>query len=121
MHEVIAVIGVFGVVPLTIWIVLHFGAKRHGRALESANKLIERGDVLTDDIIKSLGINPASPLKDLKIGLILIAVALSILIIGHVIPDDSGDAAQVSKGLASLPFLIGLVYSAFWFISRKDK
>ncbi len=112
-----AVIGTFSFVPVTIWIISYFGAKRHGRGLESANKLIERGGPITGEIIKALGINPASPLRDLKIGLILITVAASILIIGRVLPDDSGDAAQITMGVARMPCCHNAIFSIWLFPS----
>lgn len=121
MEGVFAIIGFFGLIPLIVWIVHSYGTRRHAQALGTANKLIERGDQITKDILQALGTNPVTSRRDLKIGMILVAVAVSIIIIGRMIPDDSGDVAQITLGVSSLPFLIGLVYLVFWFIARKEE
>ena len=121
MEGVFAVIGLFGTIPLIVWIVHSYGTRRHGQALETANRLVERGDKITKELLQALGTNPVTARRDLKIGMILWAVAASIVIIGRMIPDSSGDVAQITLGVSSLPFLIGLVYLVFWYIARNEE
>jgi len=79
------------------------------------NKDIE----ITPDVIKSLGVRPTKSHRDLRIGLFLIAISLASVFFGGLIPEE--EAHTVFLGIASFPFLVGLVYLGLWgFITRKE-
>lgn len=118
MEEVLVPLGFFGVVPLIVWIVTSQRTKSHARTSETIQKMIERGDTITPETVQALGIRPSQPHRDLKVGLILIAVAISFFILGGVIPDD--EAHAIFAGFASFPGLIGLVYCVFWFLFGRN-
>ncbi len=120
MEEEFAIIGFFGVIPLTIWIVSLYRARSHAKSMEVVDKMIDRGDVINEETVKALGGRPLSPHRDLKTGMILIAIAIALVIFGNVIPDDD-EAVRIMLGIAAFPFLVGLVYSVFWFMFDRKK
>lgn len=120
MEGVFAVIGVFGCIPLIIWIVSHYRSKTKAKAAELINALINKDKEVTPEIIKSIGFVPARAHGDLRTALILGAIGTSMFIFGRMIPDE--EAHSVFAGLASFPILIGVALFAFWFfVSRKEE
>ena len=119
MEGVLAIIGFFGFIPVTVWAVSAYRHKSTKAATEVMKVMIEKGDTLTPETIKSLGIRPRSKDNDLRLGLILIAIAFATFFLGTVIPEE--EALKVASGLAMFPFLVGLVYVGLWvFIGRKN-
>jgi len=105
----------FGLAGFIIWAFLSHKSKRHARSLDTIEKIVEKGDAIDENTIKSLGIGPITPHRDLKIGMILIAIAIASMIFGSLAP-EAEHGQKVMTGIASFPFLVGLVYCIFWFL-----
>jgi len=119
LEGVFAIIGVFSVVPVTVWAVSAYRHKTMKATAEVMKAMVEKGETLTPEIIRSLGVRPRRKNGDLRIGLILIAVALATIFLGVVIPDE--EANQAFMGVAMFPLLVGIVYVGLWaFIGRKN-
>ncbi len=108
-------ISIFLTIGFVIWAFLSQKSKRHARTLGTIEKIVEKGDKVDESMIKALGVGPVTPHRDLKIGMILIAIAIATVIFGNALPNDD-DARHVMGGLAAFPFLVGLVYCIFWFL-----
>ena len=121
MEEAVGIIAVFGFIPVIVWIVAYFRGKAHERATKVMKLMIEKGEEITPEKVKALGVLPSSPHKDLKTGMILIAVSIAFVIFGYLIPDPSEDARQVFTGIASFPFLVGTVYAIFWYLFARNE
>jgi len=81
--------------------------------------MVEKGDGLTLETIRALGIRPKRKHGDLRTGLVLIAIAVAMMFFGGAIPEK--EAQQVFGGIAMFPLLVGLVYIGLWtFIGRKN-
>ncbi|MDB2438260.1 DUF6249 domain-containing protein [Hellea sp.] len=119
MEGVIALIGFFGFVPLTVWAVSAYRHKSMLAASDLMKAMVEKGETLTPETIRALGIRPRRKHGDLRTGLILIAIAVATIFLGGAIPEK--EAQQVFGALAMFPLLVGLVYVALWvFIGRKN-
>jgi len=118
--EALVPISLFGVIALIVWIVFYNRSKTHKESLAIIDKLVERGETVNEETVKALGARPVSPQRDLKIGMILIAIAAALVIFGNVVPDED-EAPRVLMGIASFPFLVGLVYCSFWFMFDRKK
>jgi len=119
MEGVIFLVGLFGVVPLIVWAVAAYRHKSMKASTEVMKAMIEKGDTLTPETIRSLGVRPRRKHGDLRTGLILIALAVATIFLGGAIPEK--EAQQVFGGLAMFPLLVGLVYVGLWtFIGRKN-
>ena len=116
---IIAIIGFFGVVPAIVWAVSAYRHKSMKAATEVMKAMVERGDTLTPETIKALGVRQKRKHGDLRLGLILIAISIATFALGVVIPDEEANAAF--GAIAMFPFLVGLVYVGLWvFIGRKN-
>jgi len=119
MEAVIISIAFFGILPLTVFLLFKYRNAKHAKSMETLQALTNKGADPTPELIKSLGISPKHPHRDLRIGMILIALAASTTIFGLLSPEE--EANRVFLGFASFPFLIGLVYLGLWgFITRKS-
>lgn len=113
MEDTIAVLGIFGAIPFIVWVVLFFGSRAHARSSALVERLIDKGEPITPELVRALGLKSNAQHRDLKTGMILVAIALAIFVFGGVIPED--DAREVMAGIASFPFFVGLAFIAFWF------
>lgn len=119
MSEELGLVLIFATIPLTVWAVSAYRHKTHKAALDVMNKMVEKGDGLSPELIRALGIRPRRKNSDLRIGLILIAIAIATILFGGAIPEK--EAQQIMGGIAMFPFLVGLVYTGLWiFIGRKS-
>jgi hypothetical protein len=69
---------------------------------------LEKGHELTPEIIDRLGHPQASKDKDLRLGVIWLALAVGLVLIGFAVPDE--DALRGLLAGAAFPFAIGIAY-----------
>jgi len=70
---------------------------------------MDKGQELTPEIIDRLGHPKPAKDKDLRLGIIWIAVAIALVAFGFSIPDDD-EVDRIFMGIAAFPFLIGAAY-----------
>ncbi|WP_026941246.1 DUF6249 domain-containing protein [Hellea balneolensis] len=116
--EIVGVV-LFASIPAAIWAVSAYRHKTQKAATEVMKAMVDKGEALTPETIRALGIRPKRKHGDLRTGLILIALAIATIILGSAIPEK--EAQQVFGGFAMFPLLVGLAYIGLWtFISRKN-
>jgi hypothetical protein len=71
---------------------------------------LDKGHELTPEIIDRLGHPKASKYKDLRLGVIWIAIAVGLALIAVAVPDPSGHAMRGTLAGGALPFAIGIGY-----------
>ena len=70
---------------------------------------LDKGQELTPEIIDRLGHPKAVKDKDLRLGVIWLAIAVGLVAFGFGIPDED-DVARIFAGIAAFPFAIGVAY-----------
>lgn len=119
MEETIAILGIFGSIPFIVFLVFFFRSRAHARTTLLIEKMIDKGEPITPEIVRTLGIRAGNVHGDLKTGMILIAIGFAMIILGQVIPEE--EAHTVMTGVAMFPLFVGLAYVAFWFFfGRKS-
>ena len=71
---------------------------------------LDKGQELTPEIIDRLGQPKPSKDKDLRYGVIWLAIAVGLVLCGIAVPDDSGEALRGILAGAAFPFAIGVAY-----------
>lgn len=88
---------------------------RHKTRVESQHTIrlaLEKGNELSPEFIKQIG-EPEPPKdRDLRRGMIWIAIGISLALLAVGIPED--DATGPMLGSASFPTLIGVAYLIMW-------
>lgn len=110
----------FIMVVLIVATVYFFSSRDRREVLETVREALRNGQTLDPETIKALGVpQKKSGNGDLKAGLILIAVALALIVLGWVISNTvatgTGDPEPlyILTGVAAFPGFIGLVLTGF--------
>ena len=82
---------------------------------------LDKGHELTPEIIDRLGHPKAGKYKDLRLGVIWLAIAVGLALIAVAIPDDGGDAMRGTLAGAALPFAIGMGYLVLHRFTSKEE
>lgn len=118
MDEVWIPLTLFAIIPITVGLVSFNRRKARVAMADVMKALVEKGEPLTPEVVASFGVRPHTPYRDLRLGLVLIAIGIATLILGRIIPED--EATVAFTGIAVFPLLIGAVYTGLWFfIGRK--
>lgn len=105
--------GFFLLVGISLWMVLHFRNKRSLEVQQTVRIALEKGVPLSPELIDQMGASVTPhPLKDMRKGIVWIAVAAGIALFGYCVPDPSNQAFAAILAIAALPLAIGLGYLA---------
>lgn len=105
MVPIVLFIGITVVFVALFW----FRYKARSEMQSTIRAALDKGQELTPEVIDRLGHPKASKDKDLRMGIIWIAVALGLVGFGFAIPDED-DVARIFAGIAGFPFVIGIAY-----------
>jgi len=120
MEDVLVPVALFAIVPVIIWAITFYRYKSHAKTMALLDTVASKGEPISIELVKTLGVRRRPKHADLRVGLILIALAASTSILGTLIPD--AETTRVFFGFASFPFLVGLVFVILWFtISRNSE
>ncbi len=113
---VMIVFGTIGTMFLG-WFYLRFRARMEMQ--HTMRLALEKGNELSPEFIKQLGEPPRSADRDLRRGLISMALALGFATLGVAIPED--EATHVMLGVAAFPFFIGLAFIIMHRFGNKNE
>ena len=80
---------------------------------------LDKGQELTPEIIDRLGHPKASKDRDLRYGIIWMALAVALIAFGFGIPDED-DVARIFAGIAAFPFAFGVAYLILHKFTDRD-
>ncbi len=109
-------IGLTVVFSLLFW----FRYRSRREMQETLRVALDKGHELTPEIIDRLGHPKAAPDKDLRLGVIWLAIAVGLALCGLAIPDHSGDALRGVLAGAAFPFAIGVAYMILYFFTGRS-
>ena len=104
------------VVALMLW----FKYRNRQDMQQTIRLALDKGQELNTDLIDRLGHPQASKDKDLRLGVIWMAIAVGLALCGFAVPDPSGDAFRGCLAGAAFPFAIGIGYMLIWRFSASD-
>ncbi len=107
-------------VGLTVVISIFFWFRYRARSemQQTFRMALEKGQELTPEVIDRLGHPKPSRDKDLRLGVIWLALAAGLVLIGFAVPDE--DALRGLLAGAALPFAIGLAYMILHRFTDRD-
>ncbi len=84
---------------------------------------IEKGQPLPPEVINALSKDnikpPATASRDLRVGIILLAVSIGIALMGYLISFEEMDAFYPISGMAAIPGMIGLAFIVLSFFNKN--
>ncbi len=102
------------VVGLIIWL----RYKGRNDTQQTIRMAIDKGQELTPELIDRLGHPKPAKNRDMRLGVIWLAVAGAFGIFGQAIPDD--EANTILLGIAAFPLFIGVAYLIIWRFGERD-
>ncbi len=105
---------------LTVVISIFFWFRYRARSemQQTFRMALEKGQELTPEVIDRLGHPKPSRDKDLRLGVIWMALAAGLVLIGFAVPDE--DALRGLLAGAALPFAIGIAYMILHRFTDRD-
>ena len=85
---------------------LYFKNRAKREMQKTMRAAIEKGHELTPEVIERLGSPPAAKNRDLRRGIISLAIGVGFIALGASIPEE--EAVRVMLGVASFPIALGL-------------
>lgn len=115
-------IGFASVVGPVILLIIFFWFRYRNRqeTQQTIRMALDKGQELTPELIDRLGSPKPPHNKDLRLGIIWLAVGVAIAIFGQVLPDEE-DAAMIMLGISAFPFCIGAAYLLIWQFARTPE
>ncbi|WP_417486948.1 DUF6249 domain-containing protein [Maricaulis sp.] len=113
----------FAMVLGIVWVAVNAGTQKRKSTLSTIETAIQAGQTMDPDTIRALGMPRKDSNGDLKSGLILIAVAAALVVLGWTIGAVEGEeeAAYIMPAIAAFPGFIGLVLVGFGLLGRKKE
>ena len=82
---------------------------------------LDKGHELTPEIIDRLGHPKAGKYKDLRLGVIWLAIALGLALTALAVGSFAAEALHGTLASAALPFAIGIGYLVIYFVTGKGE
>ncbi len=120
MTEDLIPIVMFLVIGLIFVAAFWFRHKTRAEAQTTFRAALERGQELTPEVIDRLGAPKPPKNKDLRLGVIWLAVAAGLALCGVAVPDPSGHALRGCLAGAAFPFAIGVGYMILHLFASRD-
>lgn len=95
---------------------LHFNSQNKRAKQASLQAAIQRGDVLTPEMIAAIGSERSASATDFRRGALLIALAVGIAIFGQFVGPDKTELL----GIAMIPGMLGVGYLFVWRFGPKN-
>ncbi len=123
--EILVPLGFFAMVVAIVALPSYFRTKERTRLHDTLRVAYERGQPVPPELIEAIqrGEKPyRTPERDLRTGIILIAVALAMVTLGATIGHlEDEDALWIMSASAAFPGFIGLAFIAFWAAKRGQR
>jgi len=112
---IIMFIGITVVLCVLIW----FRYRTRSEVQQTIRSALDKGQELSPELIERL-VQPKQPKgKDLRLGVMWLAVAVGVSAFGFGIPDED-DVARIFLGIAALPFAVGIAYVILYKFTDRE-
>lgn len=113
---IVMFIGLTVVLCVLFW----FRYRARSEMQQTFRAALDKGQELTPDVIDRLGHPKPSKDKDLRLGVIWLALGVALVAFGFGIPDDEGEVSRIFMGISAFPFAIGIAYSILHKFTSHD-
>lgn len=121
MEGIFVPIGFFAVTGIIVWLVVWFRFRSRSEMQQTVRLALEKGAELSPELLDKLSGPAPREDKDLRNGLIWIAIAVGTALCGLALQSISNYVLLGCLAGAALPLAIGIAYLVMWkFASGKD-
>ncbi|MCH8100386.1 MAG: hypothetical protein IIB74_08110 [Proteobacteria bacterium] len=119
MSEELIPISMFLGLTIVFCVFFWFRYRARSEMQQTFRAALDKGQELTPEIIDRLGHPQASKDKDMRLGVIWLALGVGIFAFGFGIPDKD-DVWRIFAGIAAFPFAIGIAYMILHKFADRD-
>lgn len=119
MEELWIPIALFTAITIIFVVWFYFRYKARMATQKTFRLALEKGNELSPEFIKELGEPEPSKDRDLRRGLIWLAIGIAMVILGFAIGEP--DAMGPMTGSAAFPGLVGIAYLIMWRLGTKKE
>lgn len=114
---IFGIIGVFGMPAIIVWVALHFNNRKKEQYHETLRKLIDSGQELSPELLKSIPgyAEEETKVNDIKTGAILSGIGIGVALIGYV-----GLGSKVVMSAGFLVLALGLAFLVYGIYDRTE-
>ena len=124
MEGILVPIAAFAMIAAIVIVPRYFRSKDRQKLAEALTAAIASGQALPPEVIGALSADvkpPPSPDRDLRRGVIWVAVAVAIAAFGVAVSFDEPDAFYPLLGISAFPGFVGIALIVMWAISKDRK
>jgi hypothetical protein len=111
----------FGSIVGIVWLVSYFNSRKRNTIHETLRHAIDKGQVLSDDMMVRLSLANDPVRADLRRGVLFIAAGLAFAFLATMIGMEEGEAIRPMLGVAVFPVFLGLAYLGLWVSGRNER
>lgn len=114
--EILVPISLFAMIAALVIAPRYFQSIERQKMADTLRAAIEKGQTLPPEVVDAMSTNvrspslPPSPQRDLRTGVIWVAVALGLIALGLIVGFEEPDASYWFLGFAAFPGFIGLAF-----------
>jgi hypothetical protein len=126
VEGVLIVFIIFGSIASLFILPRYFKSLERQKMAETLRIAIEKGQPLPDEVVNAMSSNvrspglPPSPARDVRTGIIWLAVGVGFAAFGGAISFEEPDVLYPMLGLSALPVFIGLAFLALGLLNKKS-
>lgn len=106
------------VIGLVVWANLKYRYQERIRVQETIQAALERGAELTPELIDHMAGPKVGPEKDLRRGLVSIAIGVGFALFGVTLGEQ--EAIGPLAAIGTFPLLVGLAYLVLWRMGKRE-
>lgn len=122
--EILIPISLFAMIAALVIAPRYFQSVERQKMADTLRAAIEKGQTLPPEVVDAMSTNvrspslPPSPQRDLRTGIIWVAVALGLIALGLTVGLEEPDASYWFVGFAALPGFIGLAFVVLGLLNK---
>lgn len=122
---VLIVLIIWGSIASLVIVPRYFKSMERQKMAETLRAAIEKGQPLPTEVVEAMSSNvrspgrAPSPQRDVRTGVICLAVGLGLAIFGTILSFEDPDALYIFLGIAAFPGLIGLAFIALGLLNNR--
>jgi hypothetical protein len=126
MEAILVPLAFFAMIAAIVVLPRYFRSLERQKMADTLRAAIEKGQPLPTEVIEAMSSNvrspglPPSPQRDLRIGIIWLAVGVGFAAMGAMLSFEEADALYPILGVAAFPTFIGLAFIALGLLNRKS-
>lgn len=106
------------VIAVVIYAYFSFRYKTRVKVQETIQAALDKGNELTPELIDRVAGPQPHTDRDLRRGLVSIAIGVAFAILGFMIEEE--DALRPMIGVGMFPFLVGIAYLVMWRMGKSE-